>query len=74
MYQSHFGLREEPFGVTPDRRFFYQTAQHREALADCGSLTKTLAQQDWQRFSAMVRLEPVAKQDVQDCMRGSEHP
>ena len=33
MYQSHFGLREEPFGVTPDGRFFYQSAQHREALA-----------------------------------------
>ena len=33
MYHSHFGLREEPFGVTPDRRFFYQTAQHREAVA-----------------------------------------
>jgi MSHA biogenesis protein MshM len=33
MYHSHFGLREEPFGVTPDRRFFYQTPQHREALA-----------------------------------------
>src|ERR1035441_6363298 len=33
MYHTHFGLREEPFGVTPDRRFFYQTAQHREAVA-----------------------------------------
>ena len=31
MYHNHFGLREEPFGVTPDRRFFYQSAQHREA-------------------------------------------
>jgi type II secretory pathway predicted ATPase ExeA len=33
MYHSHFGLREEPFGVTPDRRFFFQTAQHQEAVA-----------------------------------------
>ena len=33
MYHSHFGLREEPFGVTPDRRFFFQTEQHREAVA-----------------------------------------
>src|ERR1022692_697607 len=33
MYLTHFGLNEEPFGVTPDRRFFYQTAQHREAVA-----------------------------------------
>src|SRR5665647_1725184 len=33
MYHSYFGLREEPFGVTPDRRFFYKTAQHREVVA-----------------------------------------
>ena len=33
MYHTHFGLREEPFGVTPDRRFFFQTEQHREAVA-----------------------------------------
>lgn len=33
MYLKHFGLIEEPFGVTPDRRFFHQTAQHREAAA-----------------------------------------
>jgi type II secretory pathway predicted ATPase ExeA len=33
MYYSHFGLREEPFGATPDPRFFYQTPQHREAVA-----------------------------------------
>src|ERR1035441_9756938 len=33
MYHTHFGLREEPFGVTPDRRFFCPTTQHREAVA-----------------------------------------
>ena len=33
MYHSHFGLGDEPFGVTPDPRFFYQTPQHREAVA-----------------------------------------
>jgi general secretion pathway protein A len=33
MYHSHFGLKEEPFGVTPDPRFFYQTPQHREAIS-----------------------------------------
>ena len=33
MYHAHFALREEPFGVSPDGRFFYQTEQHREALA-----------------------------------------
>src|SRR5215831_1759671 len=28
-----FGLREQPYGVTPDPRFLYLTASHREALA-----------------------------------------
>src|SRR5882672_7981921 len=29
----HFGLRENPFGVTPDPRFLFMTRTHREALA-----------------------------------------
>ncbi|MGH9503477.1 MAG: AAA family ATPase [Terriglobales bacterium] len=29
----HFGLRENPFGVTPDPRFLYMSGTHREALA-----------------------------------------
>jgi general secretion pathway protein A len=29
---AHFGLRENPFGVTPDIRFLYQSHTHREAL------------------------------------------
>ena len=33
MYLRHFSLIEEPFGVTPDTRFLYPTAQHREAVA-----------------------------------------
>ena len=33
MYLSFFGLREQPFGVTPDPRFLYLSAAHREALA-----------------------------------------
>jgi type II secretory pathway predicted ATPase ExeA len=33
MYQTYFAMREEPFGVSPDCRFFYQSEQHREALA-----------------------------------------
>jgi type II secretory pathway predicted ATPase ExeA/outer membrane protein OmpA-like peptidoglycan-associated protein len=30
---SHFGLRENPFGVTPDPRFLFFSQSHREALA-----------------------------------------
>src|ERR1700686_484215 len=33
MYHAHFALRDEPFGVSPDGRFFLETEQHREALA-----------------------------------------
>jgi len=33
MYHSHFALRDEPFGVSPDGRFFLETEQHCEALA-----------------------------------------
>jgi len=33
MYYSHFGFREEPFGVTPDPRFFFSSPQHEEAVA-----------------------------------------
>src|ERR1700719_5094616 len=33
MYLEHYGLVEEPFGVTPDPRFLYLGPKHREALA-----------------------------------------
>jgi general secretion pathway protein A len=32
-YESFFGLRRKPFGLTPDPRFFYYSKKHREALA-----------------------------------------
>lgn len=32
MYKEFFGLKEEPFSITPDPRFLYLTEQHREAL------------------------------------------
>jgi len=33
MFLKYFGLTEQPFGVTPDPRFLYLSAAHREALA-----------------------------------------
>lgn len=33
MYTRHYGLRERPFSLTPDPRFLYLSASHREALA-----------------------------------------
>ena len=32
MYQSHFGLHDVPFGITPDTSFFFSFGSHREAL------------------------------------------
>ena len=33
MFWSYYGFKESPFGVTPDPRYLYATATHREALA-----------------------------------------
>jgi type II secretory pathway predicted ATPase ExeA len=33
MYTKFYGFSEKPFNITPDPRFLYQTADHREALA-----------------------------------------
>jgi general secretion pathway protein A len=33
MYLEHFGLREEPFRMTPDPSFFFPSKQHRAAIA-----------------------------------------
>ncbi|MBB6145193.1 type II secretory pathway predicted ATPase ExeA [Silvibacterium bohemicum] len=33
MILRHFHLREQPFGVTPDTRYLYASATHREALS-----------------------------------------
>ena len=33
MYESYFGLTGNPFGMTPDPRFYYQNQAHREAYA-----------------------------------------
>lgn len=32
MYESHFGLREPPFGITPDTSFAFACNSHQEAL------------------------------------------
>ncbi len=33
MYEKHFGLAEAPFRLTPDPRFLFLSARHREAIA-----------------------------------------
>lgn len=41
MFLEHFGLIEQPFGVTPDPRFLFLGAKHREALASLVYGTET---------------------------------
>ncbi len=36
MYDEHFGLNGRPFQLTPDARFWYETATHRKAMAYLG--------------------------------------
>src|SRR5271157_5033045 len=31
-YQQFYGLNEQPFAITPDPRFFYESGQHTDAL------------------------------------------
>jgi len=33
MYREYFGLKENPFSIAPDPRYFYMSEGHREALA-----------------------------------------
>ncbi|MFB3926914.1 MAG: AAA family ATPase, partial [Syntrophales bacterium] len=32
MYAAYFGLKENPFNLTPDPRYFFFSRRHREAL------------------------------------------
>ncbi|WP_271298820.1 ExeA family protein [Sphingomonas sp. CV7422] len=36
MYDAHFGLSGRPFQLTPDARFWFETATHRKAMAYLG--------------------------------------
>jgi putative secretion ATPase (PEP-CTERM system associated) len=36
MYEDHYGLTGRPFALTPDPRFWYETATHRKAMAYLG--------------------------------------
>ena len=36
MYEDHYGLTGRPFQLTPDARFWYETATHRKAMAYLG--------------------------------------
>ena len=66
MYHSHFSLREEPFGVTPDRRFFFRTGQHHEAIA-----TLFYAIQQRRGFALLVGRAGLGKTTMRSCFKSS---
>jgi len=56
MYLKFYGLREEPFGVTPDPRFLYLSPSHREAQA-----TLEYGIKSGRGFTALVALPGMGK-------------
>ncbi len=70
MYHTAFGLHEEPFGVTADGHFFFQTTQHCEAVATiCHSMLQRRG------FAALIGRAGVGKtlvlQSVLDRLRSA---
>lgn len=59
MYQTFFGLKAEPFGVSPDPRFFYSSSQHAEAAA---SLYYAIAER--RGFAALIAAPGLGKTSV----------
>ena len=54
MFLDFYQMEEQPFGVTPDPRFLYATATHREALAV------------WNRIGSGIRLADREPRDGQN--------
>ena len=59
MYHRDFGLREEPFGVSPDPRYFFRSSQHVEAVA---SLYYAITQR--RGFAALIAEPGLGKTSV----------
>ena len=59
MYRKFFGMVAEPFGMSPDPRFFFPSEQHAEATA---SLYYTIAQR--RGFAALIGHPGVGKTSV----------
>jgi general secretion pathway protein A len=66
MFSEFYQLREQPFGVTPDPRFLYFGATHREALASL-----LYAMQEKRGFSAMVAQPGMGKTSLLFRMLGT---
>ena len=63
MFLDFYNLREQPFGVTPDPRFLYLSATHREALASV-----LYGVQSGRGFTAMVAKPGMGKTTLLYCL------
>jgi len=66
---EYFGLREQPFGVTPDPRFLYFSPSHREAFASLIYAIETK-----RGFSALIAEPGMGKTSLLFHLLGKIHP
>ncbi len=66
---EYFGLREQPFGVTPDPRFLYFSPSHREAFASLIYAIETK-----RGFSAIIAEPGMGKTSLLFHLLGKIHP
>lgn len=59
MFHEFYGLREQPFGVTPDPRFLYLSPSHREAIASL-----YCAIENGRGFSALIAKPGMGKTSI----------
>ena len=71
MILDHYGLIEQPFGVTPDPRFLHLGPKHREAVASLLYGTESnrgflalIAQPGMGKTSLLFQISKSAKQDA----------
>jgi type II secretory pathway predicted ATPase ExeA/phage tail protein X len=66
---EYFGVREQPFGVTPDPRFLYFSPSHREAFASLVYAIETK-----RGFSALIAEPGMGKTSLLFHLLGKIHP
>ncbi len=64
MYNAYFGLRENPFNLSPDPAFFYRSRQHEEALANL-----TYGVQSRKGFIVLTGEVGTGKTTLLECLR-----
>jgi general secretion pathway protein A len=68
MYKAFFGLKQNPFNLSPDPSFFYRSAQHEEALANL-----IYGVQSRKGFIALTGEVGTGKTTMLECLRDFLH-